>query len=211
VGAQVLAVAGHYALRASGGAGGEQQIGEVVWRDGLRRRSCVVFGDGRGARQEIRPGGAALGVAAQQHDLFEIRQVFARERVGVVRAEELAHRTQDAGAALAQHGSRLGALKARVQRNQHGPGRLQADGREDPLVEVGRPDRDAVAAGDAGGAKGTRGVQPLLRQLREAQRDVAVLDRVPAREARSGGLHQARDRAQVRRLLPFLHTSRTVS
>ena len=106
--------------------------------------------------------------------------------VGVVGAEELAHRTQDPGTALAQHGSGLGALEARVQRNQHGPGRLQADGGEDPLVEVRRPDRDAVAACHTAREQRPRSGQHPALELFEREPRVAVLHGAGPGEALGG-------------------------
>ena len=87
---------------------------------------------------------------------FEGGEILARDDVGVVHAEEIADGAEQAGLALLEHVGGLGGLEARVQRDEHGAGGLQAEGRDDPARAVRRPDPDAVAALDARGHEGAR-------------------------------------------------------
>jgi hypothetical protein len=149
--------------------------------------------------------------AAQGHDAFEVGKLLARERLDVVHAEELAHGEEHPRAALAQHVAGLDTLEAGVERHEHTARRLEPDGGQDPLDDVGRPDGHAVAVAQARGVEGARGAQPRVGELGEAQEDVAVLDGATLPVARGRGLHETRDGPRALRSRRSLHTNRIVS
>jgi len=148
----------------------------------------------------------------QDDDALERRQVGDRpvrpgaaacvaQELEVAVSEELLHGAEDARAALLEDVADLAALHPRVERHEHAARALEADRRDDPLVDVRRPDRHAVAAPDPGGHEGACGAQVRRGQLAVRQRDGAVLDRVAAGEALAGGEHEGRDGAGERGVL----------
>ena len=116
------------------------------------------------------------------------------EGVGVVHAEELARREEQARAALREDVAGLGRLEARVDGDEHGAGGLQADRREDPLVAVRCPDRDAIAGLDARREKGARGFEAGGGQLCEGQPDRTLFDRRALAKQRRGPGDELRNR-----------------
>jgi hypothetical protein len=151
-------------------------------------------GDGVASGEKVGPGSRSLGRFAQDDDAFEVGQVFTPQRFDVVHAEKIPRGAQDPGAALAQHVAGLRPLEARVERDENGSGGLQADGRDDPLGDVGRPDADPVSGLDARGAERARGSQPRVRQLGEGEPDVFVFDGALLGVARGRRLHESGDR-----------------
>jgi hypothetical protein len=60
-------------------------------------------------------------------------------------------------------------------------------------VKVRRPDPDAIARFDAGGAEGPRSPRRRTREIRKAQGEIALLDGDPIPEALSGASNQPRN------------------
>ena len=119
--------------------------------------SAVV--DVRAAGEEPVPGERALGrVAAQHDDRVERRhRVAPREQVDVVGVEEVGDGEQQLGVRAVEDVRRFVALEPRVHRHDHAAGAVDAERGDDPLGDVGRPDRDAVAGLDAGRDERARG------------------------------------------------------
>jgi hypothetical protein len=110
-----------------------------------------------------------------------------------VLAEEVGDDDQRAGAALLQHVRGLRTLEARVDRHEHAPGPVHAQGGEHPAGAVGRPDRDPVAGPDAEGQHGPHARQHLLLELGEGQPEVAVDERFTVAVQSCGPAHRVRD------------------
>ena len=112
------------------------------------RASTVGLARRRRRRRGSRPRATVpAGRVAAEHDgVLEVRQVVALEHGDVVVAEEAVDGHEDAGPALGEDVRRLGALVPGVDRHHDAAGRLQPEQGDDPLLDVGRPDRHAVTA-----------------------------------------------------------------
>ncbi|MNE59635.1 hypothetical protein D3C80_1547450 [compost metagenome] len=114
--AQVLPVGGHHALGLAGGAGGEKQVGEVLFAYIGLARGQLIRRDAIGQVEERLP---AITLTTQDDALAQRRQILAVEQRRVVDAEEFADHEQQAGAAFAQDHAGLGTFHPRIQRHQH--------------------------------------------------------------------------------------------
>ena len=194
--AQALGVGGGDALGAARGARGEDDVGEIP---ADHRPRPLVGRAGRhrlASGQVLLPGHGVPGGVAPQHDhTLESAEVRVRvlEHGHVVEAEEPRHGEQDPGPALGQHVARLRALEPGVDGDEGSPGADDAQGRQHPLVDVGRPDGGPVAGLDSSGHGGPHRVPGCPVELVEAQPGLAVDQRLPVTEAGGRGLDQPRD------------------
>ena len=215
--AQGLRVGDHRAFGVAGGAGGEDDVRRGVGAQrvgtGAHRRAGHRLPGG----EEVPPGHeVGGGVVGEHHHLVQVRQ--SRQRAGplallggaaqrgdVGGAEEGAGDEEQLGAGTAQDIGGLDALEAGVDRDEGGAGRHRAEGGDDPLDGVGRPDRDAVAGRDAGGDTGRGGPLHPLPQLGVRQSGAAVGHGLAgsvalgrrAHQPRKGAVLQVRPRFQV--------------
>ena len=194
------------------GPGGEDQVGHVGGGD--RRRAAggdvglAVRSPGQERLPPDRPGAGrgrrfgSLSVRAQDDHQVEVGQCLAAddglvEQGRVIGAEEPLHGQEDPGSRRPQDVRRLGSLVAGVQRHEHRAGADRAQGRDDPLRAVRRPDGDAVAGVDAVGHHRPGGRRHLLGQSvegparRRAARSVAIDHGLGVAEAGRGVLDQA--------------------
>ena len=200
VGAQRRAVGLHDALRVPGGPGGEEDVGEVVGRH--RRGAGVDLGrvDAVARRQERVPSRRCVG--AERDDGAQLgqlgRDVDRRvQHPCVVGAEELAHRHEGACPAAAEDVAGLDALVAGVERDEHPAGEVDAERGRDPLPHVRRPDRDAIAWGDAGREVRGRGAAGDPLDLGPRHDRVAVVDRRRVAACGGGVRQQPRCRPEL--------------
>ena len=150
-GANGGAVRRHHTLGPPGGARGEHQVGSAVGREGLLTRSHLRGRDDTAPAHEVAPAHVArqrrvgLETVAQHHHMPQARRALAVKQRRVVLTQEVADAEHQPGAAALQDVGRLGTFHAGIQRDQHRAGGVNAAGRQDPFVQVGRPDRHAVA------------------------------------------------------------------
>ena len=167
-------MAAQHALGLPGGAGGEQDVGDVLGCHPLVRRPDVRVRQHRAAGQELRPrlGGhraRRAGVVAQDHHALQLRQRFGGNQARVVGAEKFTDGHQQARAAAAQDEAGLLALQARVERYDHGAHTQGPQRADHPLGAIGSPERDPVAGGDSRTDEGGAGGERLALQLAETQ------------------------------------------
>ena len=139
-----------HALRRTGRTRREQHVADVV---GLYRADARVDGGVVDRFPEIgerveRPIG--IGRVVERDGNLEIGKLGPqlRDGRGVVGAEELSHREHDARAAALEDVARFASLEPSVHRNERGTRREPTERRDQPLVTVGCPHREAVAALD---------------------------------------------------------------
>jgi hypothetical protein len=127
-------------------------------------------------REEAGPARVPPGVAAKHHDLLQVRRGRPGLAQGrrIVEAQEGAHGEEHPGSAPGEDVRRLRAAEAGVQRDQHRADHLQSQGGDHPFVDIGRPDRDPIALGDAARPEGPGRAAGRLRQLGIGQARVAV-------------------------------------
>ena len=190
------AVAQHRALGRAGGARGEDDVGHrVAGQRRFTRRDLGRVGL-VGPGQEVGPRrGAVTGRAVEQHDLLDqvarARVVEERDVVGV---EEVADGEQEARARRAQHVCRLLAEEAGAHRHEHPAGGVEAERGEDPLMDVRRPHRRAVARLEPTGDERARNLVDLRLELGEREADVAVDDRFVVRPERGAAVDDGGNR-----------------
>ncbi len=125
-----LTVGRHHTLRPAGRAGGEDDVGERRRGDrGGSRPGCLrvdrlALGEELGPRLAVR-----RGLAAQDDDPLEGRELLAVEGGDVVVAEEPADAEQDPGTGRVQHVGGLAALEPGVERDDDAAGAVQRRGR----------------------------------------------------------------------------------
>ncbi len=121
------------------------------------------------ARKSSQPTIVRVGVTGQQDRLLEVGQGNAgfREQGRVVGVEEPAHGEEGARAAAGEDERGLRTLEARVDRDEHAPGRRDTERGDDPLERVRRPHRDPVAALDPGRDERPGGAVDQGRELGE--------------------------------------------
>lgn len=162
-----LSVCRHHALGAARGAGGVEDVAEVVGTHGGGAGQAFGVGDSF-ARLQVRLPceSVVVRVAAEDDHGAQGAEVLAAraECVDVVGAEEAALREEEFGAAAADDVGGLGRLVARVDRDEDRPGTDRAQCGEDPLTAVGGPDRDAGAGAYAVRDGGARGRGDLVAQ-----------------------------------------------
>ena len=166
---QRLPMRAQRALAAAGGAGGEQDVGDVV---GLDRRGARVDGlEGSGflaARDELVPGSVVL-LDRYPDDVPQFGQGVAVDRSGLVGAEELTGCEQQRCAGPRQDVAGLAGGVAGVQRHEHAAGVGGGQARDHPVPGVRRPDRDPVPGADAQVDHRGGGSADLVAQLGECQ------------------------------------------
>ena len=143
-----LPVRAQHALAAAGGAGREEDVGDVVGRDGC------------GARVDASPRSAPRATNSSQVPSSLLDRARGRRGAGPaaasrsrsatpVGAEELAHREQQRRPGAGQDVGGLAGGVAGVQRHHHAAGVVRGQARDHPVPGVRRPDRDPVAGGHA--------------------------------------------------------------
>ncbi len=139
---QRLPVRAQHAFAAAGGAGGEQDVGQVVGSD--RGRSRV----GRrqvGPRADKLVPRSVVRLDRHSHDVPQIGQRRAVEVGRPVCAEELAHRHQQGSAGSGQDVGGFGRRVAGVQRHHDRAGVVRGQAGDHPVPGIRRPDRHPVA------------------------------------------------------------------
>ena len=195
--AQRLPWVQHHALGLPGGARGEEDVGEVVGRDRARRARADVR-RGRRRRPTARKSSHAVVPSAR-------RRRGARRSARAVPAGSAASAAsrrsrlpRNPSTVNEQLGagclSSMSAASAPLNRVLSGTSTPPADwrpsGGDDPLADVGRPDRHPVAGLDAGGDQGPGDLLGLLGEL-------AVGDVHGPRVVRGGGVVGDRVRVAV--------------
>ena len=177
---------GNHALGAAGGAGGEQDVADIVGGEGSERGvDGRVIGSAGG--EEGRP------VAVKTQDAAQVGQVFISDQCRVIGAEEVMNGTQDRHMGAAQDVAGFAALQPRVERHDGSAGDLRAQGRDDPVAAVWRPDSDAVAVPCAGGDEGGGGGTGMAPERDEGPGFAGLDDCRRIAEKPGGGLGGVRD------------------
>ena len=143
-----LPVGEHRALRVPGGAGGEEDVADVVrWRRRPRWwRRCPASTSAPPARNASQPWFESVLV---DDGRGEVGQVLAGQHPDVVGAEEPVDGHEQPDRRLAQDVRGLGALVAGVQRHHDRAGPYRAQRGDDPPPAVRGPQRHPVAGFDA--------------------------------------------------------------
>ncbi len=165
-----------HALTAPGGAGGEQNVGDIVR---AHRSSTGIDLRRRGlwAGHEFVPG-AVIGIERHPDDMSQHGQRVAIEIGHPVMVEEPAHPDQQRGLGAGQDvGGFIGGVTG-VQRNQHRAGVVDRQTRDDPVPGIGTPDRDPIARGYPESGNHRSRSADLGVQFGEGERAVAGDDRV---------------------------------
>ena len=194
---RVWRVGGHRALGLARGARGEDDVGEVVGTDGVgplvRRRVRPTARQIVG--QPTMPAGAS---PRNDDDLLERRGSGpAREERDVVVAEEAVDAEEDPSPAPAEDVRGLVTLEPGVERHEHGAGRQQAEGGDDPLLDVGCPDGDPIPRLDARRHGRTGRHLHGLAQLGKGQPHVAVDETLAGADRRAVGTNQPGNGAEL--------------
>lgn len=157
--------------------------------------------------EEVLPGAEVRrGVVREDHYLLQVRQPGQGPGAGALGggaaqggdvggAEEGAGDEQQAGAAALEDVRGLRALEAGVEGDEHRARGDGAEGGDDPLEGVGRPDGDPVAGLDPGGEAGGGRALDALAELGVADADPAVDDGFPVAVAVGGVAHEGGDGA----------------
>ena len=148
------------------------------------------------ATDELLPRHAARRHHAAHHDglLDALGALGAREQLDVVGVEEVGDREQPRRAGDADRVARLVALEAGVERDHDAAHRVAAERGDDPLPDVGRPDRHAVTGLHSAGDHGPGGVVDVLGELREREPELAVDHALDVAELLGGTAHDRGDR-----------------
>ena len=138
-----LPVRAQHALAAAGGAGGEEDVGDVVGRDGRGARvGGVEIGSARATNSSHVPSSVVDG---HPDDVAQRGKRGAVEFGGPVGAEELAHADQQRRLGAGQDVGGLAGGVAGVERDDDGARVVRGQARDHPVPGVRRPDRDPVA------------------------------------------------------------------
>ena len=192
-------VAQHRALGHAGGAGGEQDVAQVVGPDRGGPGRDIGPVDLAGPFEEVGPRRRAVARGAPQHDDLVERGGFAggAQQGDVVGVEEVGDREEDAGSRGAQDVGGFVALEPGVERHDHRARPVHRAGGHDPLVDVRRPDRDPVTRLDAGGDQRGGGLVDPCEEVAEAPAHLAIVAAVDQpltiTEERRGPLERAGD------------------
>ena len=176
-GAQGGAMRGHHALGSAGGAAGEHQVGRGV---GLHARAALInlrLRHFRALGQKVSPAQVAClqhATLAQHDQAAQRARAQAVQQRGVVLAQKAAHAEQPHGTAARQDVGRLGALHAGVDGHQHPTHGMHRAGRDDPLVQIGRPKRHPLTKSHTQRQQRARGLVNALAQLGIAQGQLTV-------------------------------------
>ena len=153
-------MARHHALRPTGGAGGEDQIRQMLTaHEALASFEQSGVG-GVGAGGKRRPARQVDGLA----QIGESHRRVAEHR-SVVGAEEAVGGEQHRRAASFEHVGGFGSLEAGVDRDDRATRALRPEGGEDPLGRVGCPDGHPLAELESGREERPRGAMNLGDQL----------------------------------------------
>ena len=154
-----LSVGRHRALAAAGGAGREEDVGDVTGGDGL--------GDQVDLGRRHRPA-VEVGQVAQLDDGQDRGEIAGRAEVGDLgAAEEPVLHHDDAGAGAVDDVGDLVAGVAGVHRHQGAAGVRRGEGGDHPADAVGCPDAHAVAGLQAERDVASRGTPHPAQQLEE--------------------------------------------
>ncbi|MDT4849749.1 hypothetical protein FQZ97_838770 [compost metagenome] len=174
--AQVLAMGTEHALGVAGGAGGEHQVREAVAVEAGHPLGQHLVGHLPGQVDEALPGAIAAAGRFEDDGLLEVIERLSRQQVRVVTAEELANAEQHARPTASEDIRRLAALQARAQRHQHRPGHQAAEGGQQPVMAVRRPDGDALARFESNGQQRPPCMAAEALQFRIAELELAIID-----------------------------------
>ena len=201
---QRLPVRAQHTFAAAGGAGGEQDVGEVV---GVYRGGAGIGGaqgcTAGAARHEVVPR-PVVRINRHPHDMPQIGQRGPVKISGLVGTQELAHRHQQRSTGAGQDVGGLGGGIAGVQRYHGGAGVMGGQAGNHPMPGVRRPDRHPVARAHTQRDHRRRGTAHLVAQLGKSEgaigRDQRVVFGKLARDAvqhRRDGLRIARHRCML--------------
>ncbi len=196
-GEQGRAVLEHHALRTSGGARGEDHVGDVVRSEGRDARVGVGLVD-RGARGEVVVEGVLVGACArQQDDVVQAAQMRrgVAQHGDVVRVEEPANGEERGGVDPVEHVRSFVALEPGVHRYEPGARAECAERGHDPFPRIGRPDRDPVTRPDPLCHRGSGRPARQGRELAEREARPAVDHRFGVAVAGGRPLGQRGDRS----------------
>ena len=177
---QRLPVRAQRALAAAGGAGGEQDVGDVV---GFDRGGTGIDGIEIGARRATNssqvPSSLSIGTRTMCR---RSGRAIAIQIGGLVGAEELAGRHQQRRPGAGQHVGGLAGGVAGVQRHEHAAGVVRGQARHHPVPGIRRPDRDPVPGAYAEFEHRGGGPADLVAQLAERQPPIVGHQRVVVEE-----------------------------
>ncbi|MNQ55716.1 hypothetical protein D3C85_698160 [compost metagenome] len=196
-GLQVLPVGAHDALGLAGGAGREQQIGQIPRPDRQRPLAGSHATDHRAPGKKAGPvqvPGLLWLRRAEQRHMLQAGRAQGRQLGLVINTQELALEQQHPGLATQQNIRGLGAFHAGVDRHQHGPCAMHAQGGNDPVTAVRRPDRHPLARLDAQRHQAAADRQGHGRQVAIIGGNAVFFDRRLAGKTFAAGEQQGRNR-----------------
>jgi hypothetical protein len=201
-----------HALGRAGGAGGKDDLRQVVRRSGAGGGQCggrwhALRGAGQLVPAQHRRRGTfqRRSLRADVHHMLEVGEIVVRQlsrgglaeqRIQVVVAQEPLLDDQRSRLGAPEQFPDLGAAVTGVERDHDPAGRQDAERRGHPATGVGGPQPDAVTGPDTQRGKAPGGEQHIVGQLGEGQHDLAVDDRRKAGVGLGAGPHQLGDRAR---------------